>query len=135
MAALLGRFRVSRPKPITTAPAPDPTSTQFVFHAFEVETKPPTARQTMLPNAKTRRVHAGDPSAEGHKEGEDIGAGAITHHPPCPHLLDRHATADNKRANAASGKRAGSTPLPLLLSDSAYAHVWLPIPFFLLPFT
>ncbi|KAJ7884378.1 hypothetical protein B0H14DRAFT_2564431 [Mycena olivaceomarginata] len=24
--------------------------------------KPPTARQTMLPNAKTRRVHAGDPS-------------------------------------------------------------------------
>jgi hypothetical protein len=40
MAALLGRFRVSRPKPITTAPAPDQTSgTQFVFRAFEVETK------------------------------------------------------------------------------------------------
>ncbi|KAJ7881041.1 hypothetical protein B0H14DRAFT_3129173 [Mycena olivaceomarginata] len=110
--------------------------------------KPPTARQTMLPNAKTRRVHAGDPSygagatsgslakpdarGQGHKEGKDIGAGSITHHPRCPHLLDRHATADNKRANAASEKRAGSTPLPLLLSDSAYAL--LPIPFFLLPF-
>ncbi|KAJ7885693.1 hypothetical protein B0H14DRAFT_3431645 [Mycena olivaceomarginata] len=218
MAALLGRFRVSRPKPITTAPAPDQTSgTQFVFRAFEVETKvlPPqldllntTSSYTTMKSTDPRYqerwesftafqgFHQPNPwhllssprqlvkqccrtprhdertLATHHMElvpraavslsqmPEGRGAQRRRGHrrwchyptiPPYSHLLDRHATADNKcldrhatadnkRANASSEKRAGSTPLPikqplpLLLSDSAYAHVWLPIPFFLLPF-
>ncbi|KAJ7905815.1 hypothetical protein B0H14DRAFT_3122328 [Mycena olivaceomarginata] len=71
--------------------------------------KPPTARQTMLPNAKTRRVHAGDPS---------YGAGATSGSLAKPDARGQRGT---KKA-----RTSALVPLPTIPAAPIFSTATLP---------